>query len=284
MTVATRTLQRVADDKLNDVLDFLKQDLPVTISIYNSIRMLTDWNRKAPDFQLHIFCIDGDVNNGCVFCHGQFRKYSHYYLLYSRESENPAFLNLLKEFDIPYNDGKAILFQAINEKNYKLVEDLCKVKNITVPNLYVNNNFWLPPEKGKAIQIECPDDLYIDFLDSSHGDSVNESWPHKFEGSLEYMQFTIQMNFGLGLFRKADKQLVSFGLCTHYGGVGMLYTPEEFRRKGYAAIVILAISKELFARGLNAHAYVLKVNKPSTALFRKLGFEVADSITWYCNV
>lgn len=84
-----------------------------------------------------------------------------------------------------------------------------------------------------------------------------------------------------GLFHKVDKQVVSFGLFAHYGGIGMLYTLQEFRRKGYAAIVILAISKELVARGLNPHAYVLHVNKPSAALFRKLGFEVADNITWY---
>ena len=63
-----------------------------------------------------------------------------------------------------------------------------------------------------------------------------------------------------------------------------VYTPDEFRRKGYAAIIILAISKEMFARGLDPHAYVLKVNKPSAALFTKLGFELADTITWYTNI
>lgn len=285
MTKTTGRLQRVADDNLNGVLDFLKQDLPVTVSIHNTVQTFAEWNRKSTDFKFDVYCIDGDINNyGCVFCHGQFNKFSHYYLLYSRESENPVFLNLLKQFDFPHNDGKVVMFQAINERNYKLMDDLVKAKNINVPHLYVNNNFWLPPDKSRNIQIECPDDLYIDFLDPSHAEVVNDSWPHKFEGSLEYIRLVIQINFGLGLFRKADKQLVSFGVFPHYGGIGMLYTPEAFRRKGYAAIVILAISKEIVTRGLNPHAYVLHVNKPSAALFRKLGFEVADNITWYCNI
>lgn len=284
MTKTTGKLQLVAEDKLNSVLEFLEQDLPLTVSIYNSIRTLSDWKRKTPHIQFDVYCIGGDPNNGCVFCHGQYSQYSHYYLVYSRQDENPALLNLLKEFDIPCNDGKALMFQAVNEKNCKLVEELCKVKNLSFLKPFVNYNFWLPPETSKNIQIECPVDLYVDFLDIAHAEVINDSWPHKFEGSLDYIRTTIQLNFGLGLFRKVDKQVVSFGLFAHYGGIGMLYTLEEFRRKGYAAIVILAISKELVARGLNPHAYVLHVNKPSAALFRKLGFEVADNITWYANV
>lgn len=284
MTKTTGTLQLVAQDKVNSVLEFLKQDLPLTVSIHNAIRTLSDWNSKTPQFQLDVYCIDGDPNNGCVFCHGQFSQFSRYYLVYSRQGDNPAFLNLLKQFDISCNDGKALMFQAVNEKNCKLVEELCKAKNLPSLKPYVNYNFWLPPEKSRNIQIDCPDDLYVDFLDADHAEIVNDSWPHKFEGSLEFIRTTIQLNFGLGLFRKADKKLLSFGLFAHYGGIGMLYTPEEFRRKGYAAIVILAISKELVARGLNPHAYVLHPNKPSATLFRKLGFEVADNITWYANI
>lgn len=284
------TLQLVPEHKHDSVIAFLKQDLPRTISIYNTVKILSKWSQKYPStLQLKIYCIDGDPKNEeCVFCDMRFMQFSKYYLVYSRKSENPLFVDLLvKQFDIRVDDGKALLFQAINEQNYKLVESLLEAKNIPVSslNLYINNNFWLPPEKCKNIQIELPDDLYIDFLDgASHAEIVNDSWPHKFRGSLEFIHFTIDSMFGLGLFRKVDKQLVSFGAGTHYGGVGLLYTPEEFRRKGYATIVILAICKELFARGYNPHAYVLKHNKPSTPLFKKLGFEVADSITWYCNI
>lgn len=44
----------------------------------------------------------------------------------------------------------------------------------------------------------CPQDVYIDFLDDAHAEIVNDSWPHKFDGSVEYIRETINLNFGLG--------------------------------------------------------------------------------------
>lgn len=85
---------------------------------------------------------------------------------------------------------------------------------------------------------------------------------------------------GLGLFLKKDNTLVSWIFSTEWGGLGMLQTHEEHRRKGYGKIVTQAMMKKLAEENHDPILFILESNKTSQMMFESLGFTQLAKNTW----
>jgi predicted GNAT family acetyltransferase len=56
-----------------------------------------------------------------------------------------------------------------------------------------------------------------------------------------------------------------------------LFTISEYRRRGYARLVLSALSKKLISFGILPYACVVQGNTSSMRLFKECGFESCDS-------
>jgi predicted GNAT family acetyltransferase len=68
------------------------------------------------------------------------------------------------------------------------------------------------------------------------------------------------------------------GVCR----IGFVYTPPEYRRRGYAGACVAALSGHLLAAGAEVCAlYTQLANPTSNAIYRRIGYEPVDEILIY---
>lgn len=65
-----------------------------------------------------------------------------------------------------------------------------------------------------------------------------------------------------------------------YGALGVLYTVDEYRGRGFAKICMQFMSKHVQSIGLTPFTYVETDNVASIALMEKLGFEPVQECLW----
>ncbi|KAG8228201.1 hypothetical protein J437_LFUL004326, partial [Ladona fulva] len=119
--------------------------------------------------------------------------------------------------------------------------------------------YWMSAKAAKALKIECPDDMYFSKLEDIHADIVNSTWFYRSNNPPDMVNDMIKHMETLGLFRKEDSKLVSWVFNAIYG-VGMLYTVEEHRKKGYGTLVLRKLANHLGHLGINPTLVTLKSN------------------------
>ena len=60
------------------------------------------------------------------------------------------------------------------------------------------------------------------------------------------------------------------------GRVGPIYTPREFRKKGYASAITSFVTQSLLDRGAIATLYTQATNPTSNKIYQELGYELVD--------
>ena len=60
------------------------------------------------------------------------------------------------------------------------------------------------------------------------------------------------------------------------GRVGPIYTPKEFRKKGYASAITSYVTQSLLDRGAIATLYTQAANPTSNKIYQELGYELVD--------
>lgn len=122
------------------------------------------------------------------------------------------------------------------------------------------------------IFFRCASDVYIKKLEPIAAKQINAVWPHRFVDSDKYLGGFIDVNGGYGVFLKSTNEMVAWVIKHAWGHLAMLQTEEEHKRKGYASLVIKALSKEIGEEGHWPIATVLLQNEKATNTFKKLGF------------
>lgn len=125
----------------------------------------------------------------------------------------------------------------------------------------------------------CPSEVYIKKLNSDNAIVINDSWPHKFDGSLRYVKTLIKINGGVGIFLKDTNTMVAWILKYHTGEMGLLQTIDGHKRKGYASVITKFIAKDIAKGGHTPTATILTDNFASRNMFKKLGFSLIDQTT-----
>ncbi|NTW25985.1 MAG: GNAT family N-acetyltransferase, partial [Lentimicrobium sp.] len=96
--------------------------------------------------------------------------------------------------------------------------------------------------------------------------------------SLDYL--SLRLKLGGGFFIEQDGQPVAWAMTHDDGSVGMLHVLDKYRGRGYARVLIQAMSVEVRKKGRPVFAHIEPVNFPSLNLFQSLGFEVRSRVTW----
>ena len=73
---------------------------------------------------------------------------------------------------------------------------------------------------------------------------------------------------------------VSWALTHHDGSIGMVFTLQEHRRKGFAKAVISMLVKKQILAGRMPYCFIVEGNEASQRLFEELGFVEQSKVCW----
>lgn len=122
-------------------------------------------------------------------------------------------------------------------------------------------------------------------LDLSHLDTVCKYWPHYSPDYRPVVASMITLNPSCGVFVRSEdgsEQLAAMILQSDYGGLGILQTVPEFRRRGFALLALRQQTKTLGLAGVNVHCHVIVNNFGSLELFKRSGLKIVEISNWVC--
>ena len=119
-------------------------------------------------------------------------------------------------------------------------------------------------------------------LTLDHAPLIDSMWTYHAPHTLPIMQHIIASGNSCAVF--VDSKPVSWVLRTAYGSIGMLHTLKDFRRRGYAAVVVRGLASRIIQDGGLPFCHIVEGNASSLALFRGIGFEEpypCERFDWY---
>lgn len=136
-----------------------------------------------------------------------------------------------------------------------------------------------------SLYSRIPVGFYVAPLKEEDVQVINPIWPHYREHISEiYLKKLIRLNGGFGLYRKDNDGLCSWIIKNNYGGLAILQTIEECKKKGYASIMAKYFSKHWAERGIDVFCFIMIKNTPSQRLFEKIGYEKEHGLNWILTV
>jgi 8-oxo-dGTP diphosphatase len=94
----------------------------------------------------------------------------------------------------------------------------------------------------------------------------------------EYLKQRIEQSFSAGIVE--DNKLVAWSITHDDGAIGALHVLDEHRKKGYAAEIVIYMSRKIRIKGRIPIAQIEEKNSPAIKLFGKLGFVKDRIVTW----
>uniref|UniRef100_A0A1B6E224 Glycine N-acyltransferase-like protein n=1 Tax=Clastoptera arizonana TaxID=38151 RepID=A0A1B6E224_9HEMI len=275
-------LTEISPTRYFEVLETLRTDWPHSIHVYYLIKNFIKWINLMDGMDFKVFCPQSNTKDGVVLIQAKPNDAYLMYMIHSvhkNENDLTKLKEILKETNV-INWSQRVSFEATHEKLNPILKELAEEKNLKYDH-YDYHQVWLPSMKAQNIKLEnLSNNLELRNLEEQHADIVNNTWAYKRPGSLEFVQNSIVLNKGIGLFEKGCDSPMSWNTIQHFYGLGMLYTLEEYRKKGYASVVTLALSKDLADSGIDPYACILHDNIPSLTTFDKLGFEKICVVHW----
>ncbi|XP_065369744.1 uncharacterized protein LOC135962002 [Calliphora vicina] len=176
-----------------------------------------------------------------------------------------------------------------DESVFKAVNDVVCQKDTNWTYLPLENVLHITTDKIRQLPNEniLPEDLYLAPLDPlKHSKIMDDHWDYKAENSLYLIRQSIELNGGIGLFRRGVEQPICWISTNEFLTPGFLHTLPAERKKGYAALIMkMELKRLLSLHNTDLFSFVCIENIPSLGLHHKLGFETVNRVTWIqkCN-
>ncbi|XP_046653114.1 uncharacterized protein LOC124343710 isoform X3 [Daphnia pulicaria] len=139
------------------------------------------------------------------------------------------------------------------------------------------NQYYLTKEDALS-NIKEIDGVYVKSLERCHAQTVYDHWPYKGHTTLDYVSEEIEQLPSAGVFFKGSDQLVSWMMCSPPNGMSRIFTLEEYRHRGYAALVTKYLSKRVAQSGLVPFVNIHIENQASHKFFESVGFKLLGPI------
>ena len=126
----------------------------------------------------------------------------------------------------------------------------------------------------------CPSNVKLRSLTQKDAELVNSRWQYRSNSSLPVVREMVGSKRSIGL--EVDGKLISWACQNLDGPMGMLWTEEEYRRKGYGDLVIAEMMKvgNENNRAQPWLAFIVDGNAASKSLFQKLKWERVADADW----
>eukprot|EP00455_Lapot_gusevi_P007552 TRINITY_DN13218_c0_g1_i3.p1 TRINITY_DN13218_c0_g1~~TRINITY_DN13218_c0_g1_i3.p1 ORF type:complete len:286 (+),score=43.67 TRINITY_DN13218_c0_g1_i3:88-945(+) len=138
--------------------------------------------------------------------------------------------------------------------------------------------YTLPQQLWGSEEFKVDNDVKVESIRLSDADYVISFWPYAHEMTVDTFRQILQILPSFAIY--IDEKPVCWMAVLDYGSLSMLHTLEEYRGRGYAERVVRAACSTLPAAGMLPFCYTLQENVKSNNLFRKVGFEVVEHVSW----
>jgi len=120
----------------------------------------------------------------------------------------------------------------------------------------------------------------VEKISQEHATLVDNNWKFRNSLSMQMVEGLIQQEKLLGLFLPDANEPVSWITIYSYGSMGMLFTREDYRRRGLAKILVKAARDYTRSLGLVPYVHVENDNTVSARFFDQLGFTKDQYAVW----
>nr|XP_018904407.1 PREDICTED: uncharacterized protein LOC109035288 [Bemisia tabaci] len=258
---------------VQDLLKILHRDIPDSLYADGLTKNVILWRKNGSIPEDHvIYGPFEDLKYGA--CVSIFNTSFQAVSFYSQDPEDHRLTEaLLKTNLIDWGSKKiSCVLDGVPEKLTPVIDRIVSEKNLEKHFSIKTQLYWMDKERARNLKIECPPNITLEQLTTKHVDYLDRYWPHKFEGSKQYLHTLLERNFSLGVFQPGTQHPIAWVVCNQASAIAMLFTLESHRRKGYAQLLCTAVARKLGDMDIDPRATVLVDNEPSKMLFISLGY------------
>ena len=140
--------------------------------------------------------------------------------------------------------------------------------------------YYLPKKEAMKLDVTLPPNMLFKPLTTIHVEKINSVWPHRYEGSDQFILYSIEHHLNVGLFDGTE--LTAWSIIYDSGSIGVMQVDENHLRKGYGSLIVKAISKQFVEEfDVDVTALIANTNVKSLNMFMKLGFKESGRHSWF---
>ncbi|EDW03851.1 GH11464 [Drosophila grimshawi] len=242
---------------------------------YNLINNYIKWIAQDPQLDIKCFSLDGDWKNDGTFLmcvnYGAAQREAYFNTLSDNlERLTSALLCLPSE-------SNAYLLAAYGERLIPAVTEY--KKKIRNPSTNQTAFYSASKELVATFSTEPPAGIELRSLQIKDAPTINEIWPHRSPGSVEYVKRLIRHNVSVGAYDEEGK-LIAWCLRQPIGALSLLQVLETHKRLGLGSLMVRYLSRKISDLGDEVMAPVITENTASRQMFEKLGFQKIDNVYW----
>lgn len=197
--------------------------------------------------------------------------------------------------------GSSLMLKGTSDRDwvYILSESRDELLELTESLTNQDNNFalveaWMVPllARGRqvkwqmaSLRLQLPQGASLPPLGATpvrllpeHADAIYRLWPYAGITTLAYTRDRIARGHSAAIFHGDEP--VAWAITHDDGAIGFLFVREEYRGRGYAQDVTVAIARQLQELGKPAFVHIEPDNEKSLSLARKLGFVEKGTVMW----
>jgi len=236
---------------VNDsIIEFLKKDYLINLNILGVLE-------NVPEAEIYV----DDVDNPSGVLVKQ-NEYMH--LLYSK---NDDFINEVVEVYLKTD------FYGFSAVEASIAEKIMKKKEVTWDSPVTV--YYMPEGNLDKSLIKNP----VRSIDIKDAEEVDKYYQYRSSRSLEAIKRDITNRPSSAVY--VDGQIACWVLIHDDDSMGIMYTKEEHRRKGYAVDVTVDLASKIMEQGKIPFIQIVKNNNMSPGLAQKCGFVECGQAKWF---
>ncbi|MFZ5969836.1 MAG: GNAT family N-acetyltransferase [Bacillota bacterium] len=236
-------------EKSKAVVDFLSQNLLVNLNMLGIME-------NVPEAEIYV--------DDLVQPKGVFIKKGYFHYIYTEED---AFLD--EVLDTFFREG----FFGFSGVDDRLAEKIKSRFDVTWENPCVL--YYMPEENLNTELIKNP----VRAVDIKDAETVDSFYTYRSPGSLKAIKEDIMERPSSAVY--VNGEIACWVLVHEDNSMGIMYTKDEHRRKGYAVDVTIDLAAKIIDGGRIPFLQIVEGNQMSPGLAKKCGFELCGQVSWF---
>ncbi|CAG7716736.1 unnamed protein product [Allacma fusca] len=267
----------IPGEKIPLLLEVLSKRLPSSANLWNMVKLLND-RRYSSHLTTTFFSYNDTIDDESLLFAIQQKEFSIETGEAVTVSGPKNLMNvterMTKAFEEAFNWAVDIYFCAVDEDlvNHMKIPEMCS-RNGSLVHIDPCYMYYYEIEKALKLDLNKYSGVIVSPLAPSEAKIVTDSWKFSGPGTLERMEDCIKTIGSAGLYVQSEnkgKILASWVAVSHIGTINALHTHVDYRRRGYAKIVMEAVSRYAADDGLIPNVQIQLENEASKALMEQL--------------
>lgn len=231
------------------VRKFLEKDLLINLNMVGIME-------NVPEALIYVDSLENP--QGVFICNG----YMHYIYTNNDEFIDEVVGTFLKDGFFGFSGVEVSIAEKIKSRFKVNWENPCTL-------------YYLPEERLDLGLIKNP----IQPIDIKDAAIVDKYYQYRNEWSIERIKRDIKERPSSAVYVGGD--LACWVLVHEDNSMGIMYTREEYRRKGYAVDVTIDLASSIIKKGKIPFLQIVEGNNMSPGLANKCGFVECGHVTWF---